>query len=238
MDTHIDQLSVFLPVYNEEGLIKDVVVSVKEVLQKVARECELIIVNDGSTDSTGKIVESLAGADRRIRVISHRTNEGYAGALKSGFYGARYNWIAFIDSDGQFDFSEITSFIAKQRETGADAVIGYYKKRKVSFVKILTSKLWEFSVFILCGLKVRDIDCGFKMISKKVIDTIPKLESNSAFLSSELLIKAKNSGFKIVEIPVTHFPRVKGKATGRRLKVIVKSFADLFRLWKKIRLVS
>ena len=140
-----------------------------------------------------------------------------------------------MDSDGQFNFAEITDFIAKRRETNADLVIGYYKKRQVSTFKIITSKLWELTVFALFGLKVRDIDCGFKLISKKVIETIPHLESQrGAFISSELLIKARNEGFRIAEISVTHYPRLKGVGTGRNLNVIFKSFIDLLRLWKKL----
>ncbi len=93
-------------------------------------------------------------------------------------------------------------------------------------------------MFVLFGLKVKDIDCGFKLISKKVIDTIPKLEAErGAFISSEFLIKAKKAGFKIVEIGVHHYPRVEGQATGRNIKVILKSFSDLFRLWFKINFV-
>ena len=163
-------------------------------------------------------------------------NRGYGGALKTGFESARYKWVAFTDSDGQFDFAEITNFIEKQKETGADLVIGYYKKRQVSKFKIITSKMWEIAVMTLFGLNVRDIDCGFKFISKKVIDKIPQLESErGAFISSEFLIKAKKSGFKIVEIPVTHLPRLAGKGTGRNINVIIKSFVDLFKLWKKLR---
>jgi hypothetical protein len=141
-----------------------------------------------------------------------------------------------MDADGQFDFKEITGFIEKQIETGADLVIGYYKKRRVSTFKILTSKIWELTVFVLFGLKVKDIDCGFKLVSKKVIDTIPHLESKrGAFISSELLIKSKKAGFKIVQIPVTHYPRTKGAGTGRDLNVIIKSFGDLIRLWIKMK---
>ena len=104
-------------------------------------------------------------------------NRGYGASLKSGFYNAKYSWIAFIDADGQFDFSEIMNFLKKQEDTGADLVIGYYKKRKVSFFKIVTSKAWEFLVYLLFGLKIKDIDCGFKLISRKVVEKIPKLES-------------------------------------------------------------
>lgn len=232
----IDQISVFLPAFNEEQNIKTVTLKVQDVLEKVAEKWEIIIVNDGSTDSTYQSAVGLIKSDKRIRLISHKENRGYGASLKSGLYNARFDWIAFIDSDGQFDFSEITKFIEKQKETGADMVIGYYKKRRVSAFKVLTSKIWELAVLILFGLRVHDIDCGFKLISKKVIESISKLESErGAFISSELLIKAKEKGFKIEEIPVTHYPRTKGVGTGRNLNVIIKSFADLFRLWKKLK---
>jgi len=236
MQKLISELSVFFPAYNEEASIKNTVEAAKKVLLRIADEWEIIIVNDGSNDRTGEIAGKLGEEDKRISVINHFPNKGYGEALKSGFYNSRYQWIAFTDSDGQFDFSEVTNFIRKQRETGADLVIGYYKKRRVSFFKILTSRLWEVVVFILFGLKARDIDCGFKFISKEVVKTIPRLESErGAFISSEFLIKARKSGFKIVEIPVTHYPRIKGAGTGRKLNVIIKSFIDLFRLWGKLR---
>lgn len=232
----ISEVSVFLPTYNEEQNIKTVTLKVQEVLEKVADKWEIIIVDDGSVDSTRESSIGLIKSDRHIRLISHKVNRGYGAALKSGFYNARFSWIAFIDSDGQFDFAEFPKFIEKQKETDADLVIGYYKKRRVSYFKILTSKIWELAVFLLFGLKVHDIDCGFKLISKKVIDSIPKLESErGAFISSELLIKAKKRGFKIVEIPVNHYPRHAGTGTGRNLNVIIKSFADLFRLWRKLK---
>lgn len=235
MDSKIAELSVFLPAFNEGETIKEVVVKTKEVLQKVADKWEIIVVNDGSKDLTKEIVVELHNEDSRIRLINHQENKGYGASFKSGLYGSKYKWIAFTDSDGQFDFGEITNFISKQKETKADIVIGYYRKRQVSKLKIITSKVWELAIFILFGLKVRDIDCGFKLISKSVIQKIPKLESErGAFISSEFLIKAKRAGFKIVEIPVTHYPRLTGKGTGRKLNVIIKSFIDLFRLWKKL----
>lgn len=231
----IPEISVFLPIFNEEGNIKSTINNTIDVLRRVAGKWELIAVDDGSTDGTAKILAELKSREGRLKVITHKKNRGYGGSLKSGFYGSRYSWVAFTDSDGQFDFSEIENFIKTQKETDADMVIGYYRDRKVSFGKKVTSKMWELLVFIMFGLKVRDIDCGFKFISKKVIDSIPDLESErGAFISSEFLIKAKKKGFKIVEIPVTHRPRRAGVGTGRKLNVIVQSFVDLFRLWQKL----
>lgn len=237
MDKLISELSVFFPAYNEEGSIKKTVEDAKKVLLKIANKWEIVVVNDGSRDKTSQIAHELSKKDKKIRVIDQE-NKGYGGAVKTGLYDSQYQWIAFTDSDGQFDFSEISNFIEEQKITKADLVIGYYKKRQVSKFKIWTSKLWEISVFILFGLHVTDIDCGFKFISKKVIDKIPKLESErGAFISSEFLIKSKKEEFKIVEIPVTHYPRVKGTGTGRNINVIVKSFFDLGKLWVKLNLL-
>lgn len=232
----VSELSVFFPAYNEEGNIKKTVINAKKVLSKIAKKWEIIIVNDGSKDKTSEISHELSKNDKRIKVIDQE-NRGYGGALKTGIYNSQYNWISFTDSDGQFDFAEITNFIEEQKITKADVVIGYYKKRQVSKIKIWTSKLWEVAVFILFGLHVTDIDCGFKLISKKVVEKIPTLESErGAFISSEFLIKTKKAGFKIVEIPITHYPRTKGAGTGRNINVIIKSFVDLIRLWLKLNL--
>jgi len=232
----LPQLSVFFPAYNEEKQIKDTVEKAIKVLPNVASKWEVLVINDGSKDATGKVIDLLAKKHKNVVAIHHEKNRGYGGAFKSGLFGSKYKWITFTDSDGQFDFSEITNFIEKQRETNADLVIGYYKERQVSKLKILTSKMWEICVFLFFGLKVHDIDCGFKLISKDVVDSVKKLESErGAFISSEFLIKARKKGFKIVEIPVTHYPRLEGQGTGRDIKVIINSFIDLFKLWLKLK---
>ena len=232
----IRELSVFSPAYNEEKNLENTVVRAINVLEKIAQKWEIIIVNDGSTDKTGEIAEKLSREDKKVRVVSHWVNKGYGAAFRSGVYTARYEWIAFTDSDGQFDFSEITKFLDKQRQTGCDLVIGYYLKRAVPWHRRINTFFWELFVSILFGLKVRNIDCGFKFFSKKVIDNIPNLESErGAFISSEFLIKAKRAGFKIAEVGVHHYPRRSGQATGASLRVIVKSFVDLVKLWGKLR---
>ena len=228
----IEELSVFFPAYNEEKNIKDTILKAKSVLENLdLKDWEILIVNDGSNDKTGEVVQGLAKRDKRVKLLGHKINRGYGAALKTGFYNSRFDWIVFTDSDGQFDFSEIEKFFRRQVETKADLAIGYYKKRAVSFYRILGSKLWELSIFLFFGLRVKDVDCGFKLISKKVIDKIPRLEAERGpFISSELLIKAKTAGFKIVEIPVSHFPRKEGQATGASLKVILSGFRDLVKL--------
>jgi len=236
----IEEISVFFPCYNEEKNIKNTIEKTLVVLKKNAKKWEILLINDGSKDNTAKVLEEIKkDYPQQIRIITHNPNRGYGAALKSGLYNAKYQWIAFTDADGQFDFTEITKLIKKQQKTNSDVVIGYYLSRKVSKAAIFTSKIWELIIFILFSLRVTDIDCGFKLINKKVIDTIPKLEAErGAFISSEFLIKTKKAGFKITEIGVNHYPRIEGKATGRNFKVIIKSFSDLFRLWFKINFSS
>ena len=230
-----ESLSLFLPAYNEETNLSSTVQKALKFLKSAVVDWELIIVDDGSKDKTGKIADQLAKTDKRIRVIHNKPNRGYGGALQAGFYNAKKSWIAFTDGDGQFDITELSKFFEAQRKTQSDAILGYYLIRAVSKTTIITTKMWELVVNILFSLKVKDVDCGLKLLSKKIIDTIPHLEAErGAFISSELLVKTKQAGFKMVEVGVHHYPRKGGQATGRHLKVIIGSFIDLFRLWWKL----
>ena len=230
MENQIKEVSVFFPAYNEEDNIEKTVINANDVLKKIAGEYEILVINDGSNDKTAEVVEKMILSNNKIRLISHDVNKGYGSAVRSGFKYSKYEWVVLMDSDGQFDFSEFPNFIKTQKETNADLVIGYYKKRKVSFMRKLNSWIWQLIIRILFGLKVKDIDCGFKLIRKNVIDTM-NLESNrGAFISTEFLVKAKEKEKKIVEIPITHYPREAGEATGSDIKVILNSFKDLYRI--------
>lgn len=235
MDKLIKEISVFFPAYNEEKNIEKTVLEAKKVLEEIAKIWEIIIVDDGSKDKTGEIADRLSEKYQfYIRTIHHPVNKGYGETLKSGFYSAKYDLIATVDSDGQFDFSEITKLYGKI--TNCDIVIGYRVDRKDPFTRILFGWIWTLLANILLGIKVRDVDCAFKLVKKKVILTIPKLESTrGAMISPELLAKAKKYGFRIAEVGVHHFPRREGHQTGANIKVIVKSFIDLFKLWQKIK---
>ena len=232
----IKEISVFFPAYNLESKIEKTVKDAFEAIPKLAEKYEVIVVNDGSSDKTGEKLADLKDKFKNLEIITHKVNRGYGAALKSGFYNSKYTFIAFTDADGQFDISELQKLIRLQKKTNADLVVGFYFKRAVKFYRKVNTWFWQLIVRLLFGLNVRDIDCGFKLIRKKVLDTIPGLESErGAFISSEFLIKAQKAGFKIVETGVHHYPHVGGKGTGADVNVIIKSFVDLFRLWRKLR---
>ena len=230
----IKSLSVFFPVVNEEANLENIVSHAVRVLENLKLDYEIIIVDDGSTDKTGEIAEKLAKENSLIQVLHHNGNYGYGEALKTGFYNAKYEIIVYTDGDGQFNFSEVDNFLEKIE--AYDLIIGFRIKRKDNFIRTLFAKGWAFALFLFFGLNLKDVDCGFKMIRKKVLDTIPKLESTrGGMINAELAIKAKKFGFKITQIGVNHYPRVAGKPTGANINVIVSSFADLFKLWWRLR---
>lgn len=230
----INELSVFFPAYNEEKNIKNTVEKAWEVLQTLKlKDYEIIVVNDGSKDKTAQVVELLVNQNKRIRLINHEQNGGYGEAVKTGLYGAKYPWIVFTDSDGQFDFSEIPKFLEKADK--AEVVAGYRINRNDPLVRVMIGWLWTLLSNIILSIGVKDVDCAFKLVKKEVIDKIPKLQSTrGGMISPELLAKAKRSGFKIVEVGVYHYPRAAGHQTGANFKVMFRSFADLFKLWWKI----
>lgn len=230
----IKNLSVFFPCVNEEGNLEETVRKAIGFLQRLKLEYEIIIVNDGSTDKTGQIADKLAGQNPNIKVIHHPKNLGYGEALKSGFYNAKFDTIVYTDGDRQFDFSEVTKFIDKLGD--ADLIIGYRIKRRDPFFRLLFAKGWTLALFAFFRLNLRDVDCGFKMIKRQVLEKIPRLSSQrGAMINAELAIKTKKAGFKISEVGVNHYPRLSGKPTGANIKVIFKSFVDLIRLWWAVK---
>ena len=229
----ISEISVFFPAYNEEKNIEKTVKDSLAVLEKVASKYEILIIDDGSKDKTGEVADKLARANKFIKVVHHNPNQGYGAALKSGFSNAKYEWVTTIDADGQFDFSEIEKLYEKTDK--ADVVIGYRLNRKDSLMRKVNGWLWTFLNNLLFGINVKDVDCAFKLLSQKVIKKIsPLVSTRGGMISPEILAKAKKYGFKIDQVPVHHYPRHEGKQTGANFKVILKSFIDLFNLWRKL----
>lgn len=222
-------LSVFFPVYNEEATLKHVVKSAVEVLKKSKARWEIIIINDGSTDNSKAIATGLAIKYANIRVVS-QNNEGYGSALMTGFAEAKNDLIVYTDSDGQFDFRQLERFLLAARN--AAAVWGYREKRNDPFFRSILSKTWLVSLRMLFGLKLRDVNCGFKLVKRTAYTQIKPLTSKrGGMINAELAIKLKEKGFKISEVGVVHFPRQSGVATGGSLKVALSSYYDLLKLW-------
>ena len=219
-------LSIVLPAYNEEETVEAAVTQVSEVAQGLAMDHEIILVNDGSADRTGDIGRGLENHIPHFRLIEHYPNRGYGGSLKAGFAAATKEWIAFTPADNQFVFDEITLLLERIGE--ADIVSGYRADRQDTPIRKLNASLWNSLIRVLFGRLCRDIDCGFKLFRREVLEHV-HIESNGAMIDTEFLAGAKSRGYRIVDVPVTPLPRVAGEATGADLRVIARAFRDLFR---------
>lgn len=228
----LKSLSVFMPAYNEEDSIAKTVEDVVKVLKSLKINWELLVINDGSKDKTAEVVKELEKKYPGVKLVSHEKNRGYGRALKTGFAEAKYEWVAFVDSDGQFNFDEIKKLLAKTGE--ADVILGYRLNRADPFQRRIFTWGWKMLAMVLLGLNVKDYSCGFKLIKKKVIEDISPIESEEKVTQIEMLIKAKKKGYRFAEVGVRHYARTAGVPTGANLSVVLKSFNDMLKLWQKL----
>lgn len=224
-------VSVFFPCYNEQDNLAALVEKTISVLENLDADFELIIVDDGSSDSTARIADEIAQKDDRVKVVHHQINLGYGEALKSGFKAATKELVFYTDGDGQFDIGEMPPLLPMLEEF--DIVSCYRINRKDSIMRKINGWAWTKLVCRLFGMKVRDIDCAFKLYKREIFDKI-KMSSSGALIDTEILARAVREGYTITQKGVHHYPRTAGEQTGANLKVILRAFKELFELRKKI----
>jgi glycosyltransferase involved in cell wall biosynthesis len=231
----LPSLSAFFPVHDEEDNVVPMAEALLAVLPEVAAAWELIIVDDGSRDATGARADALARTHSGVRVEHHAENRGYGGAIRSGLAAARHDWIFYTDGDRQFDPRQVTRLIAELPR--ADVVVGWRARRAEHFGRRLNTFAWNVLIRLLFGLRVRDVDCAFKLLPRSALDGLT-LEAEGAMISTELLAHVRQRGLRIAEVPVDHFPRTSGTPSGADPRVILRAFAELRRLYPRIRAVS
>jgi glycosyltransferase involved in cell wall biosynthesis len=224
-------ITVFFPCYNEQANVAKVAQQALEVLEGLQADYEVIIVNDGSADDTGPVADRIAASNPRVRVIHHPRNLGYGAALQSGFRAATKDLVFHTDGDGQFDLAELPPWLPLMEQY--DIVCGYRLNRQDNFVRRLNGWLWTKLTCLLFSLRLRDIDCAFKLYRRAIFDDL-KMESTGALISTEILARAARKGYRIAERGVHHYPRTAGQQTGGSLKVIFRAFRELWRLRRRI----
>jgi putative flippase GtrA len=218
-------LSVILPAYNEEAVIATTVENALHALDQLVADFEILVVNDGSSDRTGAIVAALAKQDRRVRLITHEVNQGAGAALVSGFVQATKAYTFYMDSDGQFDIYDLNWLLP---QLGVyDGVFGYRLDRQDSWMRKLNAWGWNQLVRAVFDLRVRDIDCAFKIFRSEYFRQVV-LEARGALLLTEVVYKFVRAGYRFTQVPVKHLPREAGRATGAQPSVIVRAFRELF----------
>jgi len=224
-------LTVFFPCYNEEANVERTTSAALKACRRIADDFEIIIVDDGSKDRTGPIADRLAAEHPEVRAVHNRPNLGYGGALQRGYREASKDWVFYTDGDGQFDFEEIDRLLPLLEEY--DAVSAYRLDRKDPIIRKVNAFGWTVLVNLVFGLRLRDIDCAFKIFPRSLFDRI-EMKSRGALIDAEVLARAARLGYRIGQVGVHHYPRTEGQQTGANLRVILRAFKELFKLRKEI----
>jgi glycosyltransferase involved in cell wall biosynthesis len=214
-------------VYNEEANVQEVATGLLRVLPIVADRWELIIVDDGSYDRTRELVEALARREPDVRILRHETNRGYGAAVRTGLAAARYDLVFFTDGDRQFAPEQLSRLVAELWR--ADLVVGYRQGRADHVLRRIYTRVWNALVRVTFDVGVRDVNCAFKLMRREALEDL-ELHARGAMVSAELLGLAQRRGYRVIEVPVDHFPRQFGVASGGKPRVIARALVELVQL--------
>lgn len=229
------RLSLVLPAYNEQEVIARTVADCLRAVRDFCPNAEVIVVDDGSHDRTGAIIDKLAEADATVVAVHNRPNRGYGGALRSGFDAAHGSLLFFMDSDGQFDITELGRLLEMERERPDAAVLGYRARRSDPPIRKLNAWGWKKAARAVIGLRgIRDIDCAFKLLPADAIRRV-RIGAEGASINAEFLRKLQLMGVPLIQTPVTHRPRQGGSPTGAHPRVILRAFGELYRLRQQLK---
>ncbi|MEO6456818.1 MAG: glycosyltransferase family 2 protein [Chloroflexia bacterium] len=222
-------ISVFFPAYNDAGTIASMVLAALRTCAQLTDDYEVIVVNDGSTDYTAEVLEDIASKYERVRVVTHKKNRGYGGALKTGFKTASKELVFYTDGDAQYDAHEL-AILAPAMRPNVDIVQGYKIARHDPLFRIIIGRIYHLIVKITFGLPVRDTDCDFRLIRKSALERFT-LKSNTGTIPVELVKKLHDSGAVFAEVPVHHYHRAYGRSQFFNFKRLWATGMQLLQLW-------
>jgi glycosyltransferase involved in cell wall biosynthesis len=222
-------LSVFFPAYNDSGTIASLVIAASQAARSLTPDFEIIIVNDGSADATAQIADELARTYPEVKVVHHDRNRGYGGALRSGFAAATRELVFYTDGDAQYDPREM-SVLWQALTEDVDLVNGYKISRSDPLHRIIIGRMYHHTVRVLFGLRVRDVDCDFRLMRRRIFDRVT-LDKNSGVICLEMMKKIQDAGFKIAEVPVHHYHRAYGLSQFFNFRRLFRTGVDVLKLW-------
>ena len=229
-------ISVFFPAYNDEGSIERMVRDALVVLPTLTDDYEVIVVNDGSRDTTSSVLDEMAAKLSFVKVIHHQINQGYGAALRTGFRHAAKDLIFYTDGDGQYDARELAALVPLLTPD-VDIVNGYKLKRADNRRRRLLGSIYNRLARLLFRLPIRDVDCDFRLIRRSRIEQV-QLVSSSGVICTEMVRKLHAAGCTFAEVPIHHYPRAHGESQFFTLRSVARTASDFFLLWWKIVIIE
>ena len=228
----VTSVSAFFPCYNDAPSIGRMVADVHAGLEELVDDFEVIVVNDGSRDESLSVLQGLQRRFPRLRIVDHPENRGYGGALISGFAAATKEWVFYTDGDAQYDAYEIVKCV-EAVTAGTDIVQGFKIGRGDPWYRRIIGRTYHHTVRFLFRLEVRDTDCDFRLINRRLLDRVT-LRSNTGVICVEMMCSFRKVGARFTEVGVSHFHRPHGRSQFFRIPAISRSAGQLLSLWWRL----
>ncbi len=228
----LSSLSACFPAYNDAGTIPTMIIRALQTLPAVADDYEVVVINDGSTDDTGRVLDELAQYYPRLRVIHRAQPSGYGGVLRGLFAAAQKEWIFYTDGDAQYDAREL-AVLAGAAVAGVDMVQGYKIKRHDPVHRVVIGLAYQYFVKLAFGLRIRDVDCDFRLMRRSIFDHV-RLESTTGTITFELVKKVQDAGYRMVEVPVHHWYRQYGLSQFFNFPRVARTLLALLGWWWRL----
>ena len=228
-------VSIFYPCYNDWGTMGSMLLLTTQTVKRLGLDADITVVDDGSGEHTLDLLGEIRERFPEVRIVRHEKNRGYGGALRSGFGSATRDWIFYTDGDAQYDVRELETLLARAGPD-VDMVQGYKITRHDPLHRIVIGRLYHWIVKVAFGLRLRDVDCDFRLMRRAIFDKV-ELKHDSGVICAEMMVKIQRAGFRIVEAPVHHYQRAHGKSQFFNFRRIAKVAQNLTGLWVRLILL-
>jgi len=222
-------VSIFYPCYNDWGTMGSMVMLTIRTAERLGLDYDITLIDDGSGDHTLDLLEEIEARFPQVNIVRHEKNRGYGGALRSGFASATKEWIFYTDGDAQYDVREMERLVERVSDD-VDVVQGYKITRHDPLHRIVIGRIYHTIVKVAFGLRLRDVDCDFRLIRRTVFDKV-ELKSDSGVICAEMMTKIQRAGFRVTEVPVHHYERQHGKSQFFNFPRIFRVAVNLSGLW-------
>lgn len=229
MNTKPYSISAFFPCYNDKGTIASLVLEVKKVLERLTDNYEIIVIDDGSTDGSRELLLGLQHDVPQLKLLMHEENQGYGGALRSGFAAATKDLIFYTDGDGQYDVKELPLLLEKMAD-GVDIVNGFKIKRHDPLHRIIVGWIYQEVMRLVFWLPIKDPDCDYRLIRRSVFEKV-SLMSSTGTITIEMVKKFQQAGFRFAEVGVHHHFRMYGTSQFFNFGRVFRTLWQLVFLW-------